>query len=272
MDRLREKFNQLREKNKKALTCFITVGYPSIKATEKLLHLFESSGVDIVELGVPFSDPIADGTTIQHSSECALKKKISLSKTLQFVKKIRDKTDIPLVIMTYLNPVFKYGMKKFFKDAKYAGIDGVIFPDLIPEESKILENYNKKYQMPVIYLFTPTTSIKRQDIIFQRSQGFVYIVSLTGVTGARKQLPEDLTLFLKRIRQETNKPILLGFGISTPKQIRKILSYIDGIIIGSAIINKIKTAKTMKTVKSFIESFRKTLIIEGSRIKCRARL
>ncbi|MDI6640997.1 MAG: tryptophan synthase subunit alpha, partial [Elusimicrobiota bacterium] len=187
MNRLREKFVQLKKENRKALVCFLTAGFPDLKITEKIITILESCGTDIIELGVPFSDPIADGQIIQYTSFQALKNKISLKKILQFIKKIRLNSQMPIVIMSYLNPIHNYGLEKFFKDGKSYGVDGLIIPDLIPEEGKIIENFSYKYHLPIIYLLSTTTSEVRQKLIFNKSKEFVYVVSVTGVTGPREK-------------------------------------------------------------------------------------
>lgn len=261
MNRLTEKFIQLKREKRKSLSIFITAGYPDLKTTEKLIFLLEKSGVDIIEIGIPFSDPIADGHIIQKSSYLSLKKGTSLNKVLELIYRIRDKVNLPIVIMSYLNPINKYGIQKFFIDSKRVGIDGLIIPDIILEESKEIEKLSKRYRVPLIYFVSPTTSLERRKKILKKSTGFIYVVSLTGVTGPRKKFPEYLNDFLKDLRETTKKSLLIGFGISNPQQIVSINEYIDGIIIGSAIIKIIskKNKNMFHRIEKFINSFRKVL-------------
>lgn len=262
MNKLREKFQQLREENKKALICFITAGFPNLKTTEKLIKILTSSGVDIIELGVPFSDPIADGPIIQYTSFEALKNKISLEKVLKFVKKNRCKTSSAIVIMSYLNPIYKYGFERFFLDAKCSGIDGVIIPDLIPEENEFIEEFSNKYNLPIVYFLSTTSSELRQKVIFEKSQEFIYVISVTGVTGPREKFPKSILKFLKNLREKTSLPLILGFGVSSPEQIKPLLSYIDGVVIGSALLKIIDDSspyELSEKIKKFLYPFRKVL-------------
>ena len=262
MNLLNKKFIKLKKQNKKALSIFITAGYPDFDFTQKLIFELEKIRVDIIEIGIPFSDPIADGPVIQKSSYESLKKGTSLKKVLRFICKIKNRISIPIVIMSYLNPINKYGMSKFFSDARKAGVDGIIIPDIIFEESREIETISRKYNIPLIYLVAPTTSIKRRKEILKKSKGFIYVVSVTGVTGPREKLPEDLQDFLKNLRNSTKKPLMLGFGISRPQQIIPVKKYIDGIIIGSAIIriiSKTRKKEVFDKIENFINSFRKVL-------------
>lgn len=262
MNRLHQKLSELRRENRKALTCFITAGFPNLKVTEKVIHILESCGVDILELGVPFSDPIADGPIIQYTSYVALKNNTSLKRILKFVKRIRPTVKIPIVIMSYFNPIYRYGIEKFFKDAVEHGIDGVIIPDCIPEEGGILKNLSHKHSLPVIYLLSTTTSEERQKVILRNSQEFVYVVSVTGVTGPREKLPEEILSFLRNVKKKSSVPLLLGFGIKSPKQIEPLKKYIDGVIIGSAllqVIDKSDESELKKNIEEFLTPFRKKL-------------
>ncbi len=262
MNQLTEKFKQLKKEKRKALTIFITAGYPDLKTTEKLIYKLEEFGVDIIEVGIPFSDPIADGPVIQFSSYESLKGKTFLSKVLRLIRRIRNKIKIPIVIMSYLNPIHKYGFEKFFSDSKTTGIDGLIIPDIIFEESKEIEKLSKKYRLPMIYLVAPTTSPERRKKIIKKTTGFIYAVSLTGVTGPREKLPDYIHNFLKDLHSYTNKPLLIGFGISKPEQVISVKKYIDGVIIGSALINiisKTERKEMFHKIEKFINSFRKVL-------------
>jgi tryptophan synthase alpha chain len=255
MNRLDNKFRQLKQQHKKAISIFLTCGYPDIKTTEQLVLHLTNIGVDFIELGVPFSDPIADGPTIQYSSTMALKHEINLRVIFDMVKSIRKKSDIPLIMMSYLNPIYQYGLKHFFKTAQQTGVDGVIIPDTTPEEGRQIEQLARACGVHVIYLLAPTSDKNRRRQIYKHSTGFVYIVSVTGVTGARKQLSSKLTQFLRQIRSETDKPLMLGFGISNPGQVKQYGRYIDGVIIGSAMVNIIKENKTRNRLFNKTDNF-----------------
>jgi tryptophan synthase alpha chain len=258
INRIDAKFRELKRKHEKAFIAFITAGYPSLEATYRLVLEFSKSGVDIVELGVPFSDPIADGAVIQESSQAALKKKINLKSILQLVKRLRKNTDIPITLMTYYNPVFCFGEEQFIKSAKAAGVDGIIVPDLLPEDGRQLMKIANKFHIYNILFIAPTTSRERIKYIASLSKGFIYYVSLTGTTGMRRNLAADLKRNIKTIKGITAKPVCAGFGISTLQQVKDVSSICDGVIIGSAIVKKIKQnlkkPALIKSVGKFIAS------------------
>ncbi|MCK4261674.1 tryptophan synthase subunit alpha [bacterium] len=240
MSRIAEKFEQLRKKEEKAFIAFITAGDPDLITTKSLVLELEQRGVDIIELGVPFSDPLADGPTIQAASERALKNKVRLKDVLGLVKDLRRETEIPLALLTYYNPVYKYGLERFVKEAVKGGVDGVIIPDLPPEEGKDLRSLAQKMGLDTIFLVAPTSTLKRIKLVARYSSGFIYYVSLTGVTGVRERLAEAIKPTITKIRRFTLKPIAVGFGISNPKQVREIASFADGVIVGSAIVRKVE--------------------------------
>ena len=240
MNRLDKKFKYLRKNNKKAFIAFITAGFPNLNITEKLIYGFSKIGVDCLELGVPFSDPLADGPIIQEASQKALRQGVHLKDILNLVKKTRRSTNMPICLMTYYNPIFCFGEEQFVKKAVGSGVDGVIIPDLPPEEGKTLITLAKKSGLNVICFIAPTTSKTRMKYISAISRGFIYYVSLTGVTGPRQSLPRDLINNLKAIKKITNKPVCVGFGVSTNSQVKQIYKIADGVIVGSAIVKKIK--------------------------------
>lgn len=256
MSRLDNKFHNLRKNKKKAFIAFITAGYPSLSITEKLIYEFDKIGVDILELGVPFSDPMADGPVIQEASQEALKKKTYLIDILKLVKKVRKHVDLPICLMTYYNPVFCFPETRFIKEAKKSGVDGLIIPDLPPEEGKVLLRQAKEEGLDVIAFISPTTSLRRIKYIVRIARGFIYYVSLTGVTGARKALPKNIQRNINLIKRNTTKPVCLGFGVSSPAQVQAVSKICDGVIVGSAIVNKIKENKNnphlIKKVSSFV--------------------
>ena len=240
MNRIDKKFKELKKKRKKAFIAFIMAGDPSLAVTRKLIFELEKQGADIIELGVPFSDPLADGPTIQRSSERALKNKINIDSACDLVKSVRSKTQIPIVFLTYYNLVYHRGLDSFVRKAKSSGVDGVIIPDLPPEESEELRRIGKKNKFSIIHLLAPTSSEERIKMISNASTGFIYYVSLTGTTGARKELPKEIAGSLRKIKKMTKKPLCVGFGISKPGQVKQVSRLADGVIVGSAIIKVIE--------------------------------
>ncbi len=242
----------------KALIPYVTVGYPNIEATMKVVPLLAKNGADIVELGIPFSDPLADGVTIQRSSFHALQRGISPRSCLDIAKQLRAKVDIPLVFMTYYNPVFHYGLDDFCSACVGAGVDGLIIPDLPPQEGTDLEAITQKQDLDLIYLLAPTSTEERIKLVGQRSRGFIYLVSVTGVTGARDQLPADLEVFVSRVKELVSQPLCVGFGISNPAQAKRVARLADGVIVGSRII-QLMEAEDMHQVGEFIKELRQAL-------------
>lgn len=257
MNRIDHKFKELKREKKKAFIAFITAGYPNLSTTEKLVYEFAKQGVDIIELGVPFSDPLADGPVIQEASQESLKKNTHLADILKLVSKVRKSTAIPICLMTYYNPVFCYLKDKFIKDALKNGVDGIIIPDLPPEEDLSFVKDAARCGLDVICFLSPTSATKRVKFISKISKGFIYYVSLTGVTGARKTLSSDIRKNIKLIKKYTDKPVCVGFGVSTPIQVKEICKIADGVIVGSAIVKKIKDnlgkPDLVKKVGSFIK-------------------
>ena len=256
MNRIEKKFQRLKKNNKKAFIAFITAGYPSLSVTGKLILEFDKIGVDIIELGVPFSDPLADGPIIQEASQQALKKGTHLTDILKLVSRARKFVDTPICLMTYYNPIFCYGEEALIKKAKQAGVDGLIIPDLPPDEGRSLVKLAKENGVDVICFLAPTSTIKRIKFISKVSTGFIYYVSLTGVTGLRKGLSFGLKQNIKTIKKYTDKPLCVGFGISGQEQVKQVFEISDGAIVGSAIVKKIKDnigkADLVKRVGNFV--------------------
>jgi len=219
----------------------------------------EKAGVDIIELGIPFSDPMADGAVIQEASMDALKKKTDLRSIFKMVKSVRMKTEMPLCFMTYYNPVFSFGIDNFARQAKVCGVDGLIIPDLPPEEGKEIIAAARRTGLATVFFVSPTTADKRMRRICDSSQGFIYYVCLTGVTGERRELPRDLRGHIKKIKRFTKKPVCVGFGVSTSGQVKEVQSQADGVIVGSAIIKKIKENAGKKDLVSKIGGFVRNL-------------
>lgn len=239
MSRITRTFDRLKKERKKALIPFITAGDPSLAVTEKLIYTLEKAGADIIELGIPFSDPMADGPVIQASSERALKKKVTLDKILSLVKKVRKKSEIPILLMGYYNPVFSMGHDKFASRARSSGVDAVLVVDLPPEEAKPLKKSLRKNRIDLVFLLAPTSDAKRIKTVISRASGFIYYVSLTGVTGAKLKIDSDLAKMLKKIRQDSSLPVAVGFGISSPHQAGKISKLADGVVVGSSLVKLI---------------------------------
>jgi tryptophan synthase alpha chain len=259
MNRIEKKFRQLRKEDRKALIIYLTCGFPDLKTTEAVIRLLEDCGVDMIELGIPFSDPIADGPVIQYSSQKALEKGINLDKVFGMVSRLRKKTAIPLLIMSYLNPVYRYGAQRFFRDCARYGIDGVIIPDLIIEEGSEFEKLAKKHGIDFIYFISPVTEKGRRTRIYRHASGFTYILSVTGITGARKKFSGEVGKFLSGVRAETDKPLALGFGVSSPGQIKGIRKHVDGFIIGSALIRIMQSSgkkNLMPGIRKFVTGFK----------------
>ncbi|MDP2910932.1 MAG: tryptophan synthase subunit alpha [Candidatus Omnitrophota bacterium] len=240
MNRIDLKFKELRKQGKKAFIPFIMAGDPSLAVTKKIIFELDRQGADIIELGVPFSDPIADGPTIQKASERGLKSKTTLTMVFNLVRNVRYEIQTPIVFLIYYNLVFHYGLERFVNSAVHSGVDGVVIPDLPLEESKELCKIAKKNKFSIIHLLAPTSSNDRIKKVSSASSGFIYYVSLTGTTGARKKLPKELGASLKSIKNITKIPICVGFGISTREQVREVQKIADGAIVGSAIVKIIE--------------------------------
>lgn len=260
MNRIEEKFKKLKRQKKKAFIAYITAGDPDLEATKRIVPVLEEAGVDIVELGIPFSDPLADGPVIQAASHRALEKKVTLKKIFAMAGVLRKTTNVPIAFMTYYNPVLRYGVQKFIKSCKRNGVDGVIVPDLPFEEAGDLIKYARPEGIATVFLVAPTSTKKRIREITKNSTGFIYYVSLTGVTGARKNLPLEVASNVRRIKSMTKKPVAVGFGISTPGQAKGIAKVADGAIVGSAIVRIIAdNVKDKKRLFSKISGFSKSL-------------
>ncbi len=235
---------------------YLCAGDPNPELTRELLLTLEEAGADLIELGVPFSDPIADGPTIQRASERALAHHISLQQILEIVADLRTQTEIPIALMSYYNPIFRMGEETFCKAAHEAGVDGLIVPDLPPEQAQPLLETAPDYNLATIFLVAPTSPPERIQLIASVSTGFIYCVSVTGVTGARAMLSDEITPMLAELRKHTDKPISVGFGVSTSEQAKHVAAIADGVIVGSAIINVIEAnmndeAKLFTAVKRF---------------------
>lgn len=242
-----------------ALIAYVTVGYPSIEDTLEAAVLLAENGCDIVELGVPFSDPLADGATIQRASFGALQKGVNLRLCIDVAKQLSTRIHVPLVLMTYFNPVLSYGLEEFGIACEGAGISGVIIPDLPPDEASDLEVITHKHNLDLIYLLSPASTDERLRLVARRSRGFIYLVSVTGVTGIRDRLPQQLESFVRRVRKVANQPLCVGFGISTPEQAGQVARIADGVIMGSKIVQLMESDGGFLTLPAFIKKLRNAI-------------
>lgn len=236
MNRIDAKFAQLRKEGQAALIPFVTAGDPDLATTLEVLRALEKGGADGIELGVPFSDPMADGPTIQRASERALKAGASLPLILELVREFRRRSQIPLILFGYYNPFFRYGPKRFAEEAKASGVDGVLCVDLPPEESGELKRWTDGQGLDLVFLLSPTSDAARIRRAAKQGRGFIYYVSVTGVTGARRRLEDPLRSQVTRIRRAVSLPVGVGFGISTPEQAAWVASFADAVVVGSALI------------------------------------
>ena len=263
MSRLDSTFERLRARGERALVAYLMAGDPSLAATERLVIEAERRGADVIELGVPFSDPLADGPVIQRAEVRALAAGTSLPRVLEMVASLRTRVRLPLVLMTYYNPILAFGLKGFARTAVAAGADGVIVPDLPHEEAEPLRAEAQPAGLDMILLTAPTSTPARVKAIARLSRGFVYVVSLTGVTGARRELPPDLGAQIRTLRLVTTKPVCVGFGVSTPEQVAAIGQLADGVAVGSAIVRAIEehsgTSALVDKVGDFIASLKAPL-------------
>ena len=263
MSRIGKRFDLLKSQNRKALAAFITAGDPDLAATRKLFATIEKNGADIIEIGVPFTDPLADGPVIYQSALRSLKNGTTLKKILETVSQIRRESELPIVLMSSFNPIYAYGAQAFVDDALQAGVDGAIIPDLPPEEGEELDEYAREKGLDIIYLLAPNSTPERIKMVSERSRGFIYYISLTGITGTRKSLADNLQDKVAQIKDAGRLPVLIGFGISTPDQAAQAARVCDGVIVGSAIVKIIQQNKEPgqreTQVGNFVASLRQAL-------------
>jgi tryptophan synthase alpha chain len=241
MSRIKNTFDRLKKKNATALIPYIMAGDPDLATTKTLILEMEKAGSDIIELGAPFSDPLADGPTIQKAAIRSLRNHTSIADVLGLVADVRKTSKVPLILMTYYNLIFKYGEERFVHDAVQAGLDGLILPDLPPEEAETLMPLAKKAGLDTVFLIAPTSTDDRLKLVSKVSQGFIYYVSLTGVTGAKLAVQNSVKDALLRIKAVTDKPVSVGFGISSPDQAAQVALWgADGVIVGSALVKVVE--------------------------------
>lgn len=263
MNRIENKFKTLRAYSEKALIVYLTAGDPSLDVTKQLIFDLEKAGVDILEIGVPFSDPTADGPIIQAASQRSLKAGTTLEGVLKMIAEVRKVSEIPIVLFGYFNPIFAYGVKKFAHSVRAAGVDGVLVVDLPYEEAEELRNYTDTVGIDFISLIAPTTDKERLKKIAARASGFLYYISITGITGTATPKIKNIKKEVENIRKITRLPIAVGFGISKPQQAKEIGKFADGIVIGSAVVSLIDENKNnrhlAKIVSDYIINIKKEL-------------
>ncbi|MEI8011597.1 MAG: tryptophan synthase subunit alpha [Candidatus Omnitrophota bacterium] len=255
MNRIDQKFMELRAAGKKAFIPYITAGDPDLAVTQELVLALEKAGADIVELGVPFSDPMADGPVIQAASYRALQKGVNLKKILTLVRGVRRHSKVPIALMSYYNPVFHFGDKDFVDEAHDAGVDGVIIPDLPAEEADILRAEALEKGLATVFFVAPTTPVSRMKAIASVSTGFIYYVSVAGVTGGQGAMADEIARRIALVKKVTDKPVCVGFGVSTPAQARDMARGADGVIVGSALVRMIHDHAGQPGLIDYIEKF-----------------
>jgi len=253
--RISQTFARLRAARERALVPFITAGFPDLDTSEALVLAMADSGADLIELGVPFSDPTAEGPTIQRSSERALAGGVTLRRILERVKKLRSRVDVPLLLMGYANPFYAMGVEGFVEAAAEVGVDGIIVADLPPEAGEALFHAAEMRGIDPVLLAAPTTVDSRLEMLAGRTRGFLYYVSLTGVTGARAELARDLEANVGRIRKHSQIPVCVGFGISSPEHARLVGGFADGVVVGSAIVDRIEAAASREAAVDAVAQF-----------------
>jgi tryptophan synthase alpha chain len=258
--RIEDAFKKAHAKGEKAFIPFVTAGDPNIRLSERIILELTKAGADLIELGIPFSDPMADGPTIQASSDRALMHKTTIKDVINLVKSVRAKgCEIPIILFGYYNPIFVYGTERFAREAAKAGVDGALVVDLPPEESEELLNPLKANGLDLIFTLTPTSDASRMKRVAKVASGFIYYVAVTGVTGARGKVATKLKESIKRVRKFSKLPVAIGFGISTPEQVRSVSRWGDGVIVGSAIIDRIAKDQKDKELPIKIGKFAGTL-------------
>jgi len=260
MTRLTDRFMQLRARNEKALIGFVTVGDPSADLTVEIVTALARAGVDAMELGLPFSDPLADGPSIQASSQRALENGMTVLRALDVIRRIRHSTpDLPLIVMTYYNPILRYGLERYAADAASAGVDAHIVTDLTPEEAGDWKRISKAHDLDTVFLLAPTSTPERIGAVAELSTGFIYCVSRTGVTGARQDVPAELTDVVRRIKERTPLPVCVGFGISRPEHVQRICAFADGAVVGSALVDLIHRERDASDLYEQARDYAETL-------------
>ncbi len=259
--RIARAFAIARVQGRAAMIPYLPLGYPQQERALALAQGAIDGGADLLELGIPFSDPLADGPLIQRATHIALNKGTTVARCLEMANQLRRKASLPpFVFMGYYNPLLAYGVEAFCRGCNDAGVDGLIVPDLPPEEGEELEGACQEQGVALIYLLAPTSPLERVRLVSERSVGFIYLVSVTGITGPRNQLPPDLAAFVQRVRKESDKPLAVGFGISSLAQASKVAQLADGVIVGSELVRRAQGKDGVEHVRTFVSGLRRAAI------------
>jgi len=261
MSRIAETFADLKREGRRGFIPFITAGDPDLETTRDLILELDRAGATVIELGVPFSDPMADGPVIQRASERALRHHFGLTEILQIVAEARKQTDVPIVLFSYFNPLLQFGLEKLAREAEHAGVDGILVTDLAPEESGRFAAMLRAHEIDVIFLVAPTSTDERLQMVAERASGFIYAVSRTGVTGAQAEMSAEAEKLVNRVRQFSDLPVAVGFGISKPDQVADVWRYADAAVVGSAIVAEIEKAHSGAEAVSMVGRFARELIV-----------
>ena len=265
LKRISSTFQSTRAAGRAALMPYFTLGFPTPQSSLEIIETIASSGADLIELGMPFSDPLADGPTIQHSTQIALQQGMTVAGCLELTAELRSRgLALPLILMGYVNPILAFGIERFVIEATDAGADGFIVPDLPFEESEVMQAACAEHQRALIFMLAPTSTSARLTAVIERGAGFIYLVSLTGITGARSELPPDLESFVQRVRKLTSTPLAVGFGVSTPAQAQAVGRLADGVIVGSALIDAVEGSEDMpRSARAFVRDLRAAMEPSG---------
>ncbi len=264
MSRIRDTFVELKCSGRGGFIPFITAGDPDLATTELLLVELATAGADIIELGVPFSDPVADGEVIQRASERALRNGVTLGDALTCVARAKQHIHVPIVLFSYFNPLLKFGEDRLANEAKQAGVDAVLVTDLIPEEAQPWTETLIQHEVDPIFLVAPTTSDKRLVHITQQARGFIYAISRAGVTGARDEMTHDAETLVKRVRSVSDLPVAVGFGVSSAEQVREVWRFADAAVVGSAIVREVERLSAEADLVNRVGQFARSLVAPKS--------
>lgn len=263
MNRIEEAFEDLKRESLHGLIPFITAGDPDLETTYQLLVEIARAGATVIELGLPFSDPVADGPTIQRASERALKHGFGIEEILSLVAEFRKKSEVPLILFSYFNPLLQFGVERLAREARLAGVDGVLVTDLVPEEAEEFSSAMKTNGLDMIFLVAPTSTDERLRMVAERATGFIYAVSRAGVTGARTEMSAEAERLVSRVRKFSDLPVAVGFGISNPQQVAEVWRYADAAVVGSALVSEIEQLNGSPDIADKVGEFVRSLLPEG---------
>jgi len=260
MSRIEKTFADLKRESRRGFIPFITAGDPDLDTTRELIVELDRVGATVIEVGVPFSDPMADGPVIQRASERALRHRFGLTEILQTVAELRRHTEVPIILFSYFNPLLQFGIEKLAREAEHAGVDGILVTDLAPEEAGKFAAMLRAHEIDMIFLVAPTSPDERLRMVAERASGFIYAVSRTGVTGTRDEMSVEAEKLVSRVRQFSDLPVAVGFGISKPEHVADVWRYADAAVVGSAIVGEIEKAQSAAEAVSMVGRFARLLI------------